>query len=279
MTLPLFDTQFALNIGPWEQDSLVPCLTKMTSSGYNGIEITAKTFENFGDRVEILKEITRDVGIEVVSYVLKMDFDQVAANSAQLDQFTRLAGFVRHVGGTYIIVEQGFRAQWQSDVEGQLVHFERVITDFSGICADNNVELIYHPTPDSFIRTTEVMDRVVELIYPLGCRICFDIGDFLTMGVHPIQFMQKYLDAIRVIHLNDIKILKGKKAWMLHPPEKMVLGQGKVDLKSIWLFLQAMEFKGWIVAESPSGLEKLSGIDVTTQYLNRELEVFLTNTI
>ena len=94
MTTALFDTQFGINIGPWELGDLVPCLTRLTKLGYNGIEVTHRTYNSFGDRVEIFNEITQDVGIEVVSYVLKMDFDEVATNAALLDHFTHLAGFI-----------------------------------------------------------------------------------------------------------------------------------------------------------------------------------------
>ena len=256
----------------------MPCLTRLTKLGYNGTEVTHRTYNRFGDCVEIFNEITQDVGIEVVSYVLKMDFDEVATNAALLDHFTHLAGFIHAIGGSYVIMEQGLLARWNANPEEQLNHFERFVTDFAGICTDADVELIYHPTPDSFIRTPEMMDRVVELAYPLGCRICFDICDFMQMGVHPLQFLKKYLDAVRIIHFNDMKILKGKKAWMINLPEKTLIGQGKVDLKSIWIYLQAMEYKGWIVVDCPLSTTMRKGIDATTHFLTKEMEVFLTNT-
>ena len=86
----------------------------------------------------------------------------------------------------------------------------------SGICADTGIQLVYHPTPDSFISSPEIMDRMVELIYPLGARICLDVCDFLLMGIHPIEFMKNYFDAVSIIHMNDMKILKGKKSWMIN---------------------------------------------------------------
>lgn len=279
MTNTLFDIQFAMNIGPWEDLSLVPCLTRMTKLGYNGVEVTNRTFDSFVDRVEIFKEITEDVGIEVISYELKLDFDEVVADAALLDRFTRLAGFIHDIGGKFVIIEQGLKPEWKCDVDAQLSHFERILTDFSGICSDCGVELILHPTPDSFIRTPEIMGRVVELIYPLGCRVCFDVCNFMTMGIHPIRFIKKYFDAIRIVHLNDMKILKGKKTWTLNPPEKALLGQGKVDLKSVWLYLQAMEYKGWIIVECPMGVPMKKGLETTTNYLTKEMEVFLTNTL
>lgn len=168
MSVSLFDIQFGLNIGPWESSELVQCLTKLTRLGYNGVEVTMETYDNYGDRISILKEIVNDVGIEITSYVLKMDFTDLAKDSSILDQFQRVADFIHNMGGKYIIVEQGMRVDWNADLDVQLSEFERVVTDFAGICADSNVELIYHPTLDSFIRSSEVMDRVVELIYPLG---------------------------------------------------------------------------------------------------------------
>ncbi len=279
MSESLFDTQFAMNIDSWERGDLVTCLTKLTQMGYDGIEVTNGTYVSFGDRVQILREIIDDVGIKLVSYVLKLDFDEVAENHTLLDHFSRLADFVHKLKGKYVIVEQGLPCTWQTDVEEQLNHFEKVITDFAGICADNNVELVFHPTHDSFIRTPEMLDRVVELIYPLGCRICFDVCSFMSMGVHPIQFLKKYFDAVRVIHLNDMKILKGKKAWMINPPNQTLLGDGKVDLKAVWLFLQAMEYKGWIIIDNPPKTSLEEGMDRVTKYLNSNLEIYLTNTI
>ncbi|MBF0245421.1 MAG: sugar phosphate isomerase/epimerase [Planctomycetes bacterium] len=244
MPASLFDIQFGVNIHPWEDESLVASLKRITGMGYNGVEVTNRTYRNYSDRVFILKEIVNDIGIQVISYVLKMDFTLLSMDSALLNRFERLAGFIRKVGGRYVIVEQGIEARWNADLGEQLAHFERVLTDFAGICTDNGVELVYHPTPDSFILSSEIMDRVVETIYPLGTRICFDVCDFLQLGIHPIQFMKKYFDAISVIHLNDMRITKGKHAHCFNEPDHKILGQGKVDLDSIWTFLQAMEFKG-----------------------------------
>lgn len=279
MTTTLFDTQFALNIGPWEKSSLVSCLTQMTRLGYNGIEVTDQTFQHYGDRVEIFREIADDVGIQVISYELKMDFDQVVKDATLLDHFTRLAGFIQAIGGKYVIVEQGLRPDHKVEEKERLASFERFLTDFSGICSDCGVELIFHPTPDSFISGPDIMNRVVELIYPLGCRICFDISNTMLMGVHPIQFLKKYFDAIKIVHMNDMKILKGKKAWVLTLPEPCMLGDGKVDLRSIWLVLQAMEYKGWIVVECPDGTPLKEGLEKTTGYITKDMEVFLTNTL
>jgi inosose dehydratase len=277
LSASLFDVQFGINIGPWENKELVPCLTKLTRLGYNGVEVTFNTYENYSDRLTILKEIVDNVGIEIVSYVLKMDFNELAKDFSILDQFQRVADFIQDIGGKYIIIEQGMNVEWQPDVETQLIEFERAITDFSGICADSGVQLVYHPTPDSFINSPEVMDRMVELIYPLGARICVDVCDFLLMGIHPIEFMKNYFDAVSIVHLNDMKILKGKKSWMINKPEKVVLGQGKVDLKSIWVYLQANEYKGWIITECPPGSTIEEDVDKTTQYINKDMEVFLTN--
>lgn len=277
MSVSLFDIQFGINIAPWENKEIVPCLTKLTKLGYNGVEVTFNTYQNYSDRIAILKEIVDNVGIEIVSYVLKMDFNELAKDFSILDQFQRVADFVQDIGGKYIIIEQGMKVEWQPDIETQLIEFERAITDFSGICADSGVQLVYHPTPDSFISSSEILDRMVEIIYPLGARICMDVCDFLLMGIHPIEFMKNYFDAVSIIHLNDMKILKGKKSWMINKPEKAILGQGKVDLKSIWIYLQANQYKGWVITDCPKGSDLEEDIDKTTQYINKELEVFLTN--
>jgi inosose dehydratase len=280
LPLSLFDIQFGLNIGPWENKDLVPCLTKLTDLGYNGVEVTFNTFDNYSDRITILKEIVDNVGIEIVSYVLRMNFSQLSKDSSILDQFQKVADFIRKMGGRYIILEQGLPCELNGNLSDQLLDFERAITDFSGICADSGVELIYHPTPDSFITSPEIMDQVVELIYPLGTRICLDFSDFILMGVHPLEFMKDYFDAISIIHLNDMKILKGKKSWMINPPEKTLLGQGKIDLTGLWTYLQAKQYKGWVIAECPLESEDMmTDVDKTTQYINRDLEVFLTNVL
>lgn len=277
MSNSLFDIQFGLNIGPWENEELVPCLTRLTQLGYNGVEVTINTYNNYTDRVAVLKEIISDVGIQITSYTLKMDFGDLSKDFSILDQFQKVSDFIRSMGGQYIIIEQGIPVENNPDTDVQLSEFERAITDFAGICNDSNAQLIYHPTPNSFITSSEMMDRVVELIYPLGARICFDVCDFMIMGIHPIQFMKKYFDAISIVHLNDMKILKGKKSWMINHPEKTLLGQGKVDLHSIWTYLQAMEYKGWIIAECPPNSLLEEDIDKTTQYINKDMEVFLTN--
>jgi sugar phosphate isomerase/epimerase len=279
LSLSLFDIQFGLNIGPWENKELVPCLTRLTDLGYNGVEVTYNTFANYSDRITILKEIVDNVGIEIVSYKLRMDFNSLAKDSSILDQFQKIADFINKMGGRYIILEQGFQAEKDPDQEVLLSEFERAITDFSGICADAEVDLIFLPTPDGFIHNEEMMDRVVELIYPLGTRMALDVCDFMLMGVQPIDFMKSYLDAVSIVRINDMKILKGKKAWQFEMPEKTLLGQGKVDLNSIWNYLQANEYKGWVIAECPPESTLKEGIDKTTNYINKDLEVFLTNVL
>lgn len=276
-SISLFDIQFGINIAPWENEELVKCLTRVTKLGYNGVEVTGRTYREYADRIEILKEITDDVGIDITSYVLPLNFHDLARDSTLLDHFQRLASFIQKVGGSYIIIEQGLKPEWKPNEEDQLQDLERYITDFAGICSDSDVELIFHPTPQSFIRTPDMLERVVELIYPLGSRICFDICSLLQMGVHPIQFMKKYFDAIKVVHFNDMKIIKDKKGTSYQLPEKMLLGKGRVDLESIWLYLQAMEYKGWVIAEVPEHADLQQGIDTTTDYFSKSLEVFLTN--
>ena len=255
----------------------MPCLTRLTDLGYNGVEVTFNTFNNYADRIGILREIVDNVGIEIVSYVLKMDFNHLTKDSSILDQFQKVADFIHKMGGRYIILEQGMVAEADPDVEVQYSEFEKAITDFSGICADSGASLIYHPTPDSFISSPEMMDRVVELIYPLGTRICLDVCDFILMGIHPVNFLKSYFDSVSIVHLNDMKILKGKKSWMINLPEKTILGHGKVDIQGLWTFLQAKEYKGWVITECPPGSSITVDVDKTTQYINKDMEVFLTN--
>jgi len=279
LSLSLFDIQFGLNIRPWENKELVPCLTRLTDLGYNGVEVTYKTFANYSDRISILKEIVDNVGIEIVSYLLRMDFNSLAKDSSVLDQFQKIADFINKMGGRYIILEQGFRAEKDPDKEVLLSEFERAITDFSGICADAGVDLVFLPTPDGFISDSEMMDQVVELIYPLGTRMALDVCDFMTMGIHPIEFMDSYLDAISIVRLNDMKISKNKKTHQFELPQRTLLGQGKVDLLSIWNFLQANSYKGWVIAECPEEASLSEGVDKTTSYINKDMEVFLTNVL
>lgn len=281
MSLSLFDIQFGLNIGPWENKDLVPCLTKLTGQGYNGVEVTFNTYRNYSDRITILKEIVDNVGIQIVSYVLKLDFRHLSKDSSILDQFQKVADFIQKMGGKYIIIEQGIQAgaEQEEDIDVLLQEFERAITDFSGICSDSGAELVYSPTPDSFIRSERVLEQVVELIYPLGVRMSMDVCDMMKMGFHPIEVLRKYLDAISIVHLSDMKILKGKKSHIINEPQSTILGQGKVDLKSVWHYLQANEYKGWIVARSAKETNMSEDINKTTQYLNKGLEVFLTNVL
>jgi inosose dehydratase len=129
------------------------------------------------------------------------------------------------------------------------------LNEVSRKAADEGIPCSFHPnSPENSITRTEEDYRF--LLEALDVRCCGwtpDVGHIINGGMDPLGKMKEYASLVNHVHYND---------WDGNP-EFCLMGEGKVDFKSITEWLVGRNYEGWIICED-EGKEAVDSPDKVT---------------
>lgn len=124
--------------------------------------------------------------------------------------------------------------------EADFVNTARILNKWGIACKEVNVEASFHPFYfNQLVSREDELSKLCELIDPDLVHLTIDVGHCTRCGCDPIEIIQSYRDWINHVHFRDIR-----KDGIL-----VQLGDGIIDLRSVYKLLESIGYKGWVIVE------------------------------
>jgi len=120
-------------------------------------------------------------------------------------------------------------------------------------CREAGVALAFHDHAAELADDARFIDALVAGCAPDEVALGTDLGWVAYAGVDPAAFVRRYAAHIGYLHIRDLAMLDGQ-------PHFTEVGRGTLDQRAIFGALDAIGYRGWVVAESEFN-EKWGGLD------------------
>jgi len=159
--------------------------------------------------------------------------------------------------------------------------FERTEELFGRLGADaekHRVTLTLRKEYWSLLRGKRIAAFVQKLSGPF--RLDIDTAHLRIAGIDSEKFIRKYPDLIGSVHLTDTSFVDEEEAWKSANPEFprknatqvfRDLGQGDVDLKSVYRALQSTGYEGWLVCSCRQTRDPMRALLRTRHHIDNHI--------
>lgn len=105
------------------------------------------------------------------------------------------------------------------------------------------VEVALHNHAHEFSGDARVLNAIVAGTDPAQVKLGADLGWVAFAGWDPVAFLETFGERVSYLHVRDLRTVDGAKKFV-------EVGQGEFDWPRIRQALRAINYRGWLVAES-----------------------------
>jgi inosose dehydratase len=255
----------------WKNVDEAQILAEIALAGYDGApanprhgETTAETLSRFEQAG--LKPAPGYLGAEF----WRVDQEvEILARAEQYADFAQAAGctelYVAAGGSDYVTARGLTRRQISGHVQpadsltdDEYRQFAKVLNRAGAIILERGVSACFHNHVGTVIETKVEIDRLWDMVDHDKVFMGPDTGHLAWGGVDVASFCREYASAIKTMHIKDIDpnvLAEGReKNWDYRTFSDQgiftELGQGFIDLPSIFRILEKANFQGWLIVET-----------------------------
>lgn len=214
-------------------------LAKVADLGFQGVEFAGF----YGFSAEEVKEKLHQLGLIAVG-----SHTQVEALDKDLEA---VISYNKVIGNPYIICPF---SKWE-DRSG-LEAIAELLNKASKVINENGMSLLYHNHAHEFdlIEGVYGLDLLFDLTKESKVEMELDTHWLARVDIDPVEYMLKYADRCKLVHLKDLKVVNGEKNFAS-------LGDGIMDIKNIIEKAKSIGIE-WLIVENdmpvPNGFENIA---------------------
>ena len=227
-------------------------LKDISSAGYHGYEIFDGNLMQFENNKEELRNLMNSLNLSLVGVYSGGNFIFDEILEEELVKISKTAKLAAEFGAEHLVIGGGALRSTgilETDYEklGQALNKVIEIAEEHGLVAS------YHPHLGSLGETPEQVEKIAQ---HTSINFCPDTAHIEAGGGDPIEFVKKYQDRIKYVHLKD-----------LQDGEFLPLGEGKQNLEGIINALKSINYDGWVTVELDSSSDPKKGAQISYDYL------------
>lgn len=245
------------------RDKVIECANRL---GLEGVELVLSkdykndTLWNAGTR-QTIKDQSADAGVEIASLCLGL-FNDIAYNPASPERTESETGvtLIRHSLdiavdlNVKVILIPFFGSATVDNEDG----VQRVIESISKCVADASeaeVCLALETKLDA-----ETLNRIVDTIGSKFVQVYYDTGNAVWCGYDPAEEILRLKNRIVQVHVKDLEKT---------PADRMLLGEGRVDLDACGKALRSINYDGYVVLEAFARTDAFADTQANLGYIRR----------
>jgi len=247
--------------GGWENDFWL-ATRESHEVGYRNVETFFNFLKDSIDKPADVLAKAKAIGVGIItvsnSGPMEMAFNDRAKQARILEEHTRLARFVRALGGNHLKINLGPRRPTGTTDEDL-----KVLSDTVGKLgkrtAAEGVRLAIHAHMWSQFENRREVDYVLSHTDPKTVAFVLDTGHITLAGIDPVELTKTLGHRIVEFHLKDTKPdTRGGARSRIDRPDMMTdppflpLGSGGVDFVAIKNHLDSIGWQGWLTTELDS---------------------------
>ncbi|MBM3753111.1 MAG: TIM barrel protein [Acidobacteria bacterium] len=247
--------------GGWETDFWL-ATRESHEVGYRNVETFFSYLKDSIDKPGEVLAKAKAIGVGIItvsnSGPMEMAFNDRAKQPKLLDEHTRLARFVRALGGNHLKINLGPRRPTGTTDEDLKV-LSDTVEKLGKRTAAEGVRLAIHAHMWSQFENRREVDYVLSHTDPKTVAFVLDTGHITLAGIDPVELTKTLGHRIVEFHLKDTKPdtrggARARLDWpdMMTDPPFLPLGSGGVDFVSIKNHLDSIGWQGWLTTELDS---------------------------
>ena len=271
--------------GGWETDFWLAS-RESHEVGYRYVETFFSYLKDLIDKPEEVLARAKQIGVGFItvsnSGPMEMHFEDPAKRQQILSEHTRLARFVRKLGGNHLKINSGPRRP-AGTTDEDLKQIAETLNQLGKRTAGEGVRLAIHAHMWSQVENRREIDAILTHSDAKNVAFVLDTGHITLAGIDPVALAVALRHRIVEFHLKDTKpeTYGGAKTRLERPGNMMAdppffpLGSGGVDFKGLKKHLDAITWKGWLTTEldtSPARPPKESAA-MSLRYLKETLKI------
>lgn len=272
--------------GGWEKDFWLASL-EAHQVGYRHVETFVSFLKDLFETPEEVLARANKIGVGFVTVSnaapMEMHFEDPKKRGQLLSEHTRLARFVRALGGRHMKINLGPRRPGGT-TEEDLKQIAETIEQLGKRTDREGIRLAIHAHMWSQFENQHEIDAVLNHTDPKTVAFVLDTGHITMAGMDPVALAKKLNHRIVEFHMKDTKKetrggakhrLDRPADMMVHPPFFPLGEGGGVDFPALKAHLDSIGWNGWLTTEldtSPARPAKDSAA-ISLRYLKQTLNV------
>ena len=223
-------------------------IEELSGLGYKGIQLRANTYAKYKDNPAEIKALLNSKGMSLVMFSsgnVEIDPAKMEANVAMHVNHAR---FIKALGGSSLQLTNSLRKNNVPPTADELARLAAAMNEIGKQTKEIGVQATYHNHMNQYGETPEEVDALVQAMDPKYLRLLLDVAHYHQGGGKPAEAVIKYQKVIHSLHIKDVECpIKGDtnpKSYKF-----VELGQGNVDLVSVFAALDKIKFAGWAIVE------------------------------
>ena len=269
--LPAASIQYGYAAITWG-DNIKQAIEEISGMGFKGIQLRANAYAQFGQRPEELIRLLKDAKLTLPMYSSGNANINTGNDEAEISKHLESARFVKILGGNSIQITNSSRPKTGKVSHEDLVRYATLLNEIGKRTAAIGIKTTYHNHMGQLGETPEEVDVILKNSDPKYVKLLLDIGHYQQGGGDPATAIKKYKDRLDCLHIKDVKDTADAKGYIF-----VELGQGHVNLPSVFAALKAINFNGYAIVELDAvpvkGRTPLESGQITRDYLTKKLKI------
>lgn len=269
--LPAASIQYGYAAITWG-DNIKQAIEEISGMGFKGIQLRANAYAQFGQRPEELIRLLKDAKLTLPMYSSGNANINTGNDEAEISKHLESARFVKILGGNSIQITNSSRPKTGKVSHEDLVRYATLLNEIGKHTAAIGIKTTYHNHMGQLGETPEEVDVILKNSDPKYVKLLLDIGHYQQGGGDPATAIKKYKDRLDCLHIKDVKDTADAKGYIF-----VELGQGRVNLPSVFAALKAINFNGYAIVELDAvpvkGRTPLESGQITRDYLTKKLKI------
>ena len=221
-------------------------IAEISGLGYKGVQLRSNTLEKYGNKPEELRQLLTQNQLALAMFSGGDVNINTKNEETMLASFVAKAKFIKAIGGSDIQLTNASRPKNGLPTPDDLVKYGRLLNEVGRRTRDLGVQASYHNHMHQLGETPQEVSAILYSCDPNNVKLLLDIGHYQQGGGDPVQAIKEHKNRLHALHLKDVRPKAGTdpKAYVF-----VELGQGKVDLASVFSALADIKFKGWGIVE------------------------------
>jgi inosose dehydratase len=221
----------------------------IASLGFKGVQLRSNSYDSYKTKISELKEQIIANGLFLPMFSSGNVEIDPSKEQSTIDIHVAHASFVKALGGTSIQLTNSLRKKGENPTIEELKRLTFVMNEIGKQTADLGIQTTYHNHMNQFGETPEEVEAIVQAMNPKYLKLLLDVAHYHQGGGKPAEAVLQYKDIIHALHIKDVQSPLPEKPDDKNAYKFVELGQGNVDLKSVFDNLQKINFTKWAIVE------------------------------
>ncbi|MBI1759955.1 MAG: TIM barrel protein [Acidobacteria bacterium] len=263
------------------QSQTEQAVTEISALGYRGIQIRQASYTKYANRPGEFKALLAARKLSLVALAASNITLNPTTMKQEIADALLMAKWLKEVGGIYLQVADGARPPASLPAPDDYRKLGKHLTEIGKrTLGEGGIKLAYRNQIQSLGQRRDEVDRILDATDPKYVWLLVDSAHLSASGGEEVRFVRDYLNRLAFPHFTDVRISQSATTTLdgSRVPAKydfVELGQGKVNLPSVFQILKDYHYAGWVIValdRTPQGRTAQESAAISKRFIEEKLK-------